>query len=166
MKSRSLILISICILLLLSGCSSTPPSDKILINNFRDNKSDFKKLITMFKEDKKLEYVSLNMISPMEAIGEKRKKEYQDLLKKLKVKQIKSYNKQQSISLTAYSVGLSVTGAAKGYKYWEESVPSHLDVVKNLDKAYQKERAKDKPLAFYKLRHIEGNWYLSYSVDD
>lgn len=153
-------------LLLLSGCSSTPPSDEVLINNFRSNKSDFKRLIRMFKEDKKLEYVSLDMISPMEVIGEKRKKEYQRLFGKLNVKQMKSYNKQQSISMTAYSVGLSITGAAKGYKYWEEPVPSHLDVVKNLDQAYQKERAKDKPLAFYKLRHLEGNWYLSYSVDD
>ena len=74
MKNRSLILISICILLLLSGCNSNPPSDETLINNFKDNKSDFKKLIRMFKEDKKLEYVSLSMISPRGAIEEERKK--------------------------------------------------------------------------------------------
>ncbi|MBM7623773.1 hypothetical protein [Sporohalobacter salinus] len=86
MKSKSLILILICIVILLSYCNSAPPSDETLINNFRENKSDFKKLITIFKEDKRLEYISRNMISPMEAIGKKREKEYQRLFKKLNSK--------------------------------------------------------------------------------
>ena len=68
---------------------------------------------------------------------------------------MKSDHKKEDIFITSYSVGLIITGAAKGYDYWEKPVPSHLDVVKNLDQVYQKERVKDKPLAFYKLRHLE-----------
>ncbi|AZO95065.1 hypothetical protein [Halocella sp. SP3-1] len=159
-----LFLISI-ILLLLTACESVP-TDDILINNFREHKSDFKKLITMFRQDKELGYISQKIISPMDAVSEERKKEYRDLLKELKIKQIKSYDKNENIAFNVYAVGLSVTGAAKGYEYWGKQIPAHLELVRNLDEDYQKEREKDEPLAYYKFRHIEGHWYLYYSVDD
>ncbi|MGM0502227.1 MAG: hypothetical protein ACQERJ_06825 [Bacillota bacterium] len=165
MKGTRIILILICVGLVITACSSAP-SDETLINNFKENKSDFEKLIAMFKADQELEYISHNMISPHGSIGEPRKEKYIALFKKLNLEQMKSDDKKDDISISAYAAGLGISGSAKGYEYWGQPLPAHLEVVENLDQAYQQERAKGEPLAFYKFRHLEGKWYLYYSVDD
>jgi len=52
--------------LFLSGCSS-PPSDEMLIRNFQENREAFQKLFHQFNNEKEIEKISLDSISPKNA---------------------------------------------------------------------------------------------------
>ncbi len=153
--------------LLLSGCGSRP-SDEMLIRNFQENREAFQSLFHQFNNEKGIEKISLDSISPKNAeISDEKLNRYRMLLKELGVLQIYKINLKDShrifIHFFVYSRGLSITGESKSYLYATEK-PGLL--VENLDDYYIQRRKTKEFLSYVAYRYITDNWYLCHDVDD
>jgi hypothetical protein len=154
---------------LLIGCGGFPDdiphkSDSVMIENFRNNKVGFEKLLLMVQEDEKkvgdkffridddwFEPKNLNEL----VIGAERVEEYRKIFKQLDVQRgFYAYGKGDFYIFVSSSQGLSVSGSSKSY-VWSKETPKIL-VECDLD-TYNKEHKPPKSTIY---RHIEGNWYL------
>lgn len=142
----------------LNGCARFP-SDEMMIAHFRANKGDFERLLSMFRNDKELARIGEDFTDPaVIVIRQERLREYRNLLKQLDIYSLGGSTEKDFVKLHSHSVGLSISGRAKGYVYSEE-IPRL--VVDDLDAYF----AKHKRSSFTAYRSIEGNWYLFYDSE-
>lgn len=155
--------IGIVVLLLFLKFWMVHPSDKTLIQNFKDNETAFNNLIAMIQEDKGLERVDDNWTRPKNhaAIGltEERIEKYRQIFKELRIPRgFYSFTNPVRIKLLASASGLSISGSAKGYAFLEEKP----DLIVNDLEDYSSTDGE----SFTAYRHIEGKWYVFHDVED
>ena len=151
-------------LIVLGGCGeSEHPKDDTLILNFKRNEVDFEHLLTMLREDKKLERVDDTWTKPDDpatiGVTKEQIKSYRALFSRLGIPRgFYAFHDPERFTLLASAYGLSVSGSAKGYAYLVQKPDL---VVGNLDEYWP---ADGKSFTAY--RHIKGNWYLYFDFED
>ena len=145
------------IVLIISGCSDTepsqPPSDQDLIQLFNNNKQVFITLKDKFSKDGfKVISIDPEWCDPKD-IPLDTKKEYYRLLKQVNIAQIRSLEKD-TVVLAVWDTGNVSGGDSKGYIYkpstdWPREEKESLD---NMSLSGEE---------FYK-RRIDGDWCLYY----
>ena len=164
---KAKLIVTALLLITLSGCSffgSNHPKDERLIEDLRNNRAEFERLLAMFRADEKLYRVARDFTRPENAqaadVDGERLAEYRMLLGKLRLHGgIEGYAPKDVIWFHASTKGLGVSGSSKGYAYLER--PPEL-LVRDLD---HYERTKG-GRSFSAYRHIEGNWYLYLDFED
>ena len=147
--------ISLTLALLLWSCSdTTAPRDAVLLENFRQHQPDFSMLVHMIREDRKLQHLWENSITPGDVIDEKRWNEYRKLMSRVGVRSIHA-NLGSDFAVTLRSRGSGSLFYDKGYEYSERKLEPRKE---SLDL----KRSQVPPYARY-YRHIDDNWYLFYA---
>lgn len=145
---------SLALALLPCSCSdATAPGDAELLENFRQHAPEFSIMVQMIREDRKLQHLWANSITPENAIDEKRWNEYRDLMSRVRVRGIHA-NMGSDFEVMFRSKGSDLIFYDKGYIYSEkklEPLKESLDLKRSEARHYAK---------YY--RHIDGNWYLFY----
>jgi hypothetical protein len=148
---------SLAVAFLLLGCSETPtPRDAELLENFRRHQEEFSRLVQMLKQDRRLQHLWSDSITPTGAIDEERWNEYRKILSRIGVRGVhanlgdgsKAKFRAEKRNYASYA------SYEKGYVYSEkkpEVIRESLDL----------KRSEVPPYAVH-YRHIEGNWYLYY----
>ena len=139
---------------LFAGCNRIPekaPTDDELIKKFRDNRDVFNQLVAAICGDDYFIVSYDPKWSKPEDIPSHKKKQYYNLLKKIKAKQIRK--KGLFVKISVWSVGIGGDGDYKGYAYRPDSYNSTVD---SLDNFSPKGRAE------FLMRDIGEGWYLYY----
>src|SRR5436305_3785366 len=140
--------------LLLAGCSDPPtPKDKELLENFRQHQPEFSHVVQMLGEDRKLQHLWPNSISPKNAIDEKRWDEYRKIMSSIGTRGIHA-NLGKDSEVMFRSDSLNYASYDKGYVYSEKK-------LEPLKESLDLKRTDVPPYQIY-YKHIEGNWYLYY----
>lgn len=134
-----------------------------LINRFNRQKDDFERLVVMLRADSGIQRIDEDWTAPSDpsriGISKERLATYRQLFKKLGIPRgIEVVHQPECITFIASSIGLSISGSAKGYAYLEE--PPQL-VVDNLD-TYWSANGQ----SFTAFKHIKGDWYLFFDYED
>ena len=142
------------VLLLLSACSENlTPKDKDLLENFKQHRTELSRVVQMLGEDRKLQALWPDSITPKDAIDEDRWNEYRRLMSSIGTRGIHA-NLGKESEVMFRSDSLNYASYDKGYVYSEkmlEPLKESLDLKRTEVPPYQ---------TYYK--HIEGNWYLYY----
>jgi len=154
--------------LLTAGCGfdNSMPSDKAMEENFRSREADFKKLVTMLKEDSNLAEVNFGGAylrshdRPKAEIPAQRINEYRRLLRQIGVDSVTNFDGKNSFVFLFWS-GWRENVPHKTYKqyYYDEKPPSPLVDSLNQPEELPGERK------FEAYKRIADNWYLLYSRD-
>jgi len=151
-------------LLVLGGCGEFDhPKDDTLLLNFTQNEVMFEQLVTMLREDKKLERVDDTWTKPDDpatiGVTKERVESYRALFSKLGIPRgFYAFHDPERFTLLASAHGLSVSGSAKGYAYMVQKPDL---VVASLDDYWSADGS-----SFTAYRHTKGNWYLCFDYED
>jgi hypothetical protein len=140
------------------------PSDNSLIEKFRSNEADFRRLAKMFKEDVKLSgvdhksaWVDYNYNFKAD-IPQQRLDEYRSLLKRLGVQHIVRGDKSGHFYLLVWREnGLFIGGSSKFYIY-ADWLPPPSPLTDSLDAL--KQSGHDA----YAFKQFEEHWYLHLDI--
>jgi hypothetical protein len=142
----------------LFGCGHS--SDADLVRNLQDHRSQFDRLVALFQTAGGLQYVDTRTaywrgpgVPHTKAERQRRVSECRRLLRELGLSN-GIERRFGATWITTSTVGLAVSGSAKGYVYADRP-PGEL--VKGLDNYHSHEVGGDV------FRHVEGKWYLYYS---
>ena len=129
--------------------------DEVLIQNFRDHRSEFEQIRSMLERDENIFSIDDDWTDPTDLPAEK-VQEYRHLFAILGTPR-GFYNRRNPfrIELIASARGWVTSGSMKGYVYLTERPK---DTVSDLDRYHNGSGAKVDSA----LRHIEGNWYLFF----
>lgn len=160
------------VVFLANGCRTFVPNDEFLIENFKRNRVEFEKLITMIREDERVISVSrdgsvldINYNENRGVISEPRLAEYITLLKKVNAISVRIFLGSDNSRLKFSSIDVSV---------WEER--SWSIVGGGCSKSYVFSDVEKKPttasldvLSFHQgdvsqFRQISENWYLYLDI--
>jgi hypothetical protein len=142
------------IFLLLSACSENPnPKDKDLLENFKQHQTELSRVVHMLGEDRKLQHLWPDSITPKDAIDEDRWDEYRRLMSSIGSRGIHA-NLGKESAVMFRSDSLNYASYDKGYVYSEKK-------LEPLKESLDLKRTDVPPYHTY-YRHIEGNWYLYY----
>jgi hypothetical protein len=149
------------------------PSDEELMNNFEEHHAEFQYLVSLIQEDytKGVYRVASDFTFPEDAldiVGISRIQQYRDIFRELDLK-TGFYVGENGIEFMFDSIGISISGASKGYVYSEKEVKNYfkenngysLEPVESIDNF-------DPPNDYsYKIyQKIADNWYLYYDYED
>src|SRR5688572_8154974 len=157
-------LILFLLLLTGAGCrAASHPTDDVLLRNFARHETDFERLLTMIRADKKLERVDDTWTRPQDpstiGVTPERIKSYRRIFATLGIPRgFYAFHDPERFTFLAGTRGLSVTGSAKGYAYLAEKPRL---VVTNLDTYWSADGR-----SFTAYRHIKGRWYLYFDYED
>ena len=163
MKSILLIVVGI-VIALSAGCArSTHPSDSALLQRFDTNEADLERLLTMLREDPKLQRVDDTWTNPSDpssiGVSAERIATYRRLFAKLGIPRgFYAFHAPERFTFLASTFGLSVSGSAKGYAYLENKP---VLIVSSLDTYWSSDNR-----SFTAYRHIKGNWYLYFDYEN
>lgn len=147
--------------------SSPPPTDRQMIDNFTENRSDFETLVEMMVEDTNevalfkvhRDYVKYYESEQEDTVDQRRIQEYRTLLKKLNLLSIAYYqHREESFVITAYAAGgIPDEGIYKGYEYFPGGLPARFEAAL-VDSLEYDPKTYEPGTSLY--REIDGNWYL------
>jgi hypothetical protein len=160
---RVVVVVLLALAVSLQACALSHSSDADLIRNLHDHKAEFNRLVTLFQTAGGLAMVDVNTaywggrnVPTSRTARRQRVSECRRLLEKLGLPD--GIDRSWDVTwITTSTVGLAVSGSAKGYAYADKP-PGEL--VRSLDD-YQSDQGG--PVEVF--RHVEGKWYLFYSYD-
>lgn len=173
MQRKYSILLVILIAGLLTSCSvqavtnrfaAKHPTDQAMLKNWRAHKNEFEHLRQMYSADKQLASVTATSAYPFHDAGEiginaNRLAEYRDYFQKLRLTNgIYGDDGKERVWFRASDQGFAMTATIKGYVFTKLK-PEVL--VEGLDNFRFKEGQGTQA-----YRHIEGDWYLYFEIND
>lgn len=134
--------------------------DAQLIENFKNHRAEFEKLVALVLEDKTLTRVDDDWTDPKN-LADTRVAEYRRLFKIVGTPRgVSSPLSREFIEFMASSQGWAVHGSSKGYLYAEKCSAQFGKTLAILDEMSSAKRPVGSG-----CRHIEGKWYLYFQGD-
>lgn len=136
-----------------SNCESRqwlPPSDEEMIANFREHRSDFDRMVSMFLADK-----GAGRMNDEHGSSGEQFQRYRDLLSRTNVRHGLERHDDGTILASVWAIGSAVSDdKSKGFAYLLKPPKASRASLDNYDPAQRL------PETVY--RHIDGPWYLYY----
>lgn len=158
---RFLVVISLCVsTMILAGCGiASHPTDQMMEQRLRSDRTDFAKLVDMLDEDQDIirldqKYVFLSENSNR-SIGGEKLVEYRRLFKKLELEGGMHRDKNGAVRLIASTTGVFITNSEKSYVH---SRSNPFPLVESLDQVIRNDQGDQAPV----YKGIVDDWYLYY----